>query len=344
MKKTPIIALILALALVLPLAVTAAEPRMEGYYQVEAIPASWNPMEEGSPDADLILSLTADRLYHLSPDGRSLTPSLAAGLPQDVTAEYAGSLDIPADAVRGYAFRIDLEFQARWEDGSALTSEDLAFTIRTMEEEDLLHLNFAELAAAEDKSGPILSLKEAGFSSLEEAQNAGYTEFYVDTLHFWGLDTGWVSVTDRSRLVDTAIPSGITEMYISGAYLFSRYLGNEGSLAYLQADFLGIRPGSHTLPAGEPALLTPDNRTLVLVLCAPTTPEALATKLSAVIPVPAAKFAGNYATSPAIYRACGPWRIASLENGVMELVPNEYCLGKIPGFTGERIYLKEIGS
>jgi len=344
MKKTPIIALILVLALALPLGAAAADPRMEGYYQVDAIPASWNPMKEGSPASDLILSLTADRLYHLAPDGSSLTPSLADGLPQDVTAEYAGSLGIPADAVRGYAFRINLEPQAQWEDGSPLTSEDLRFTIQMMTEEDLLNIDFAEIAAAEDKSAPILSLKDAGFSSLEEAQNAGYTEFYVDTLRFWGLDAGWVSVTDRSRLKDTAIPSGITEMYVSGAYLFSRYLGNTGSLSHLQADFLGIRPGSQSLPAEGIALVTPDDHTLLLVLSAPTAPEVLALKLSVVIPVPAARFAGNYATSPATYRACGPWRIASLGDGVMELVPNEYCLGKIPGFTGDLIYLKEIGS
>lgn len=343
--------LILILALMLPIGVSATEPqpekRIEGYYEIEAIPESWNPLEELTPEAQLLLSLTADRLYILSNDGSTLTPSLAAELPQDVTAEFAGTFGIPGGAKRGYAFRVTPDTAARWEDGAAITSGDLVFTVNQLIDRNALGIGLANLeeyyAGAEQPAGDVISLRDAGFATLEEAQAAGHTAFYVDTEVFWGLSSGWVSVSDRTRLKDTAIPSGITEMYISGAYLYDRYLRSGATLSHYQGEFLGISAEPAYVQREDIGLIE-EGGSLVLILEEPTTAEVLALKLAELIPLRESKFAGNYGTSAATYCASGPWKIAAVADGVMELVPNEYHHGKIPGIQADLIHLKEIGT
>ncbi len=345
--------LILILALMLPIGVSATEPapqqekRMVGYYEIESIPESWNPLEELTAEAQLLLSLTADRLYILSNDGSTLAPSLAAELPVDVTAEFAGTCGIPAGATRGFAFRIQPDPAARWEDGEAVTAADLVFTINQLIDRKALNLNLANLEGfygeSEKPTETVISLREAGFLTAEEAVSAGFSALYVDTSGFWGLNSGWVSISDRTRLKDTAIPSGITEMYISGAYLYDRYLRSGASLSHYQAEFLGISAQPAYVQREDIGLIE-EKDGFVLILQEPTTAGALALKLTELIPLRESKFASNYGTSAATYCASGPWKIASVADGMMELVPNGYYHGKIPGIEADLIHLKVIGT
>ena len=350
-KILPILLLILALAL--PFGVSAAEAtqppaRIEAFYDISALPTCWDPTAEVSETAELILALTADRLYCLSADGKTLTPSLAAELPLDVTADYAGSHGIPQGAVRGYAFRITLSPHARWENGSAVTSADFLQAIHARIDNRNLGIDLAGLNAWyegwEKTTDEVVSLQEAGFSTRKEAEEQGYTAFYVDTSRFWGLDSGWISVSDRTRLKDSAIPSGVTEMYVSGAYLYSRYLADGGEASRWQSRFLGINARRTGISLEDIGILTPDGSTLVLILEQPTTAEALALKLAALIPVPQSKYADNYATSAATYTSCGPYRILSLSEGVMELAPNPHYGGKAAFPEADLIRIREIGA
>lgn len=345
--------LILILALMLPIGVSATESnvpekRIEGYYEIESIPGSWNPMGEPTEEAQLLLSLTADRLYVLSADGKTLTASLAADLPQDVTAEFAGNYGIDENSSRGYAFRIVLDANARWEDGTPVTAGDLVFTLNQHIDRDTLGMELANLQAfrsgAEKPDGEIISLRDAGFSSIEAAERAGYTAFYVDTEVFWGLTSGWVSINDRTRLKDSAIPSGITEMYISGAYLYDRYLRSGSPLSRYQAEFVGISASSELVQREDIGLIAEHDSSFVLILEVPTTAEALALKLSSFIPLRESKFAADYATSTATYCSSGRWRIAAVTENTVELVPNEFYHGKTAGIEADRIYLKVIGT
>ena len=343
-KILPILLLILALAL--PMAAAATEEtRIEAYYHMDSLPECWDPTERRTKETDLILQLTADRLYNLSPDGSSLIPSLASDLPQDVTAEYAGSYGIPQSASRGYAFLVTISPYARWENGNPITSGDYLTAINRHIDERTLGVELYNLSnyyeGAEKAPEQIISLSQAGFSSMTEAMEQGYTAFYVDTTRFWGLDSGWVSIHDRTRLKDAAIPSGITEMYVSGAYLYSRYLTAGASI---QSRYLGIAQEYAPVTREDIGLLAPDDSSFLLILQRPTTGEALALKLLDLIPVPQNKYAGNYATSPATYLSCGPFRIVSIKDGVMELVPNSNYGGTAPQFQADVIRLLEIGT
>lgn len=353
MKKNILPVLLLILALLLPLGVSAAETmppdsRTEAFYNISAIPFSWNPTGEISGEAELILNLTADRLYYLSADGQTLIPSLAAELPQDVTAEFAGSYGIPQGAARGYAFRIDLFPEARWENGASVTAADFLMSVQERIDSRMLGLALAGLTdfyeGREKVTDGIISLKDAGFSSRKEAEEQGHTAFYVDTSRFWGLDSGWVSISDRTRLKDAAIPSGVTEMYVSGAYLYSRYLADDAALSRYQSRFLGVSAEPAYVTREDIGIFAPDDVTLILILETPTTAEALALKLRDLIPVPRSKFAENYATSPSTYTACGPYRIVSVKDGVMELAPNPHYAGQNPVFRADVLRLTEIGA
>lgn len=354
MKKNILPVLLLILAFLLPLGVSAAEStppisRTEAFHHISAIPGCWNPTTgELSAEAELILNLTADSLYCLSADGSTLTPSLAAEMPRDVTAEYAGTYGIPRNSVRGYAFRISISPDARWESGDPVTAADFLMTVHGRIDARNLGIGLAGLTdwyeGREVPSGPVISLAEAGFSSRKEAEEQGHTAFFVDTSRFWGLDSGWVSIQDRTRLKDTAIPSGVTEMYVSGAYLYSRYLADDTLLSRYQSRFLGICTQRTDAGREDIGILAPDGNTLVLILEQPATAEALALKLTDLIPVPENRYADNYATSAATYTACGPYRIREVKDGVMELVPNPHYGGKKTVFQADLIRLTEIGT
>lgn len=322
-----------------PVAETLA-PRIRAHYSA-AVPASWNPLEDRSPEAELVLSLTSEPLYLLSGDGQTLSPNLAAALPQDVTGDYAGTFGIPADAKRGYAFSIELRPDVCWEDGTAVKGSDLLFSLETRLMDRSLALPLANLQGFYDQAqkpgDEILSLSQAGFSTLEEARAAGHGLFYLDVGNFWGLDAGWVSIQDGTRLKDRAIPSGITEMYVSGAYLYDRYLKTGASYDIYQTEFLGIAAQAGPIQWVDVGLLTTGSHSFVVILEAPATSRGIALTLKDLVPVRQELYGGSYATSADTYLSCGPFRIVSIENGEMVLEPNPHWNGSRKTVEAEQI-------
>ena len=90
---------------------------------VEALPSSWNPLTSMTAEKQWLLDMTTAPLYTLTESG-CWEPVLAGKLPEDVTADYAGTYGIPADAQGSYAYRILLRSDACWEDSSPITEED----------------------------------------------------------------------------------------------------------------------------------------------------------------------------------------------------------------------------
>ena len=70
--------------------------------------------------------------FNYNPDAEyeyELVPEMAAAMPEDVTAQYAGQYGIPADATEGYAWKIALRQDLKWDDGTPITSKDYAYTV-----------------------------------------------------------------------------------------------------------------------------------------------------------------------------------------------------------------------
>ena len=182
-------------------AVTEPAPTMEpdivtAIRTMQEIPTDFGIHAEKTEALQWLRSLTASPLYAMTAGG-TWEPVLAASLPEDVTAEYTGTYGIPADAARGYAFRVSLNSDACWENGQRITTDDYLYSIKVLlthedSEEDWLFLaGAAAISDGETKAGShIISLKDAGFSSVTEAWGAGFKEFFLDTEGFWGLGEG----------------------------------------------------------------------------------------------------------------------------------------------------------
>ena len=317
-------------------------PYVEAVYPVELLPGSWSPLSAQTPEKQMILELTADRLYRLSPEGAEIIPSLAAGMPVDVTTEYAGTYGVPQNAIRGYAFCVELSVLGCWEDGRAITAKDWHFTLCTMLQQGALTLNVANkeayLQAIPQETGEIISLESAGLDSVSQAMERGYTQFYVDTTWFWGLDAGWQSITDQTRLLDEAIPSGGDERYVSGGYLYQKYLSDKGIQTHLQKEFVGVRPEfSNPLTLDSVGILCPDSHKLVLILSQPVTPGYLAAELEKILPIRPDLYGSDYATSRETYSAVGPYRVVLVSNSEIRLERNPHFRGAWTFFEADAI-------
>lgn len=337
LKFCAICLLIMALALPTGALATEPEPSESGNIEIpvrymDTLPGNWSPLSELTPEKEFLLNLTAEPLFRVLADG-SLTSSLAAA-PVDVTAEYAGvpAYGIPEDALRGYAFRIDLNENACWEDGTSITADDYLFSMEQYWNSGKSYVNLANADAIRSGEAPltetVVSLEDAGFSSLAEAQNAGYTDFFLDVSHFWGLDAGWKSIEDRTRLRDYAMPSGLNEVFVTPAYLYKTYLADGQKYDYWQGEFIGI-----CTEAGEPltyealGLLKTGDHQITLILAEPTTATALALDLADFRLVRQSLWGDTYGTSASRYSSYGPYRIESADTELIVLVENENWYG-----------------
>ena len=286
--------------------------------------------------------LTTAPLYTMADDG-SWTPVLARALPEDVTQEYAGTYGIPDDAQRFYAFRILLNGDACWEDGVLITADDYISSIRRLFQSEETAGDWTFLANAEairaGKAQPgsqITSLRDAGYSGVSEAWSAGYRDFYVDTDGFWGLDGGWMSVSDRTRLRDFAMPGGLDECFVSPAYLYSNYLMDDAQSSYYQSEFIGICRTPGQVPnIHDLGLLKADHDAIILILEDPSTASMLMQQLESL---------RLFREGSASFFSYGPYRVVSENDTAIVLESNPNWWGPSDPRDYDRILCQKIGS
>jgi len=296
---------------------------------VETLPSGWSPLSPEASEKQWLLDKTTAPVYELTETG-SWEPVLADTLPEDVTADYAGTYGIPSDAQGSFAYRILLSGDACWEDGTVITAEDYVFSIQKLLEDEENRDNWTFLANAEailsggtKPAEEIITLRSATFTSMQEAIAAGHSDFYIDTTHFWGLEGGWRSVSDRSRLQDFAMPDGMDERFVSPAYLYANYLADGAENSRLQREFIGI-PES----AGEPVtmddlgIISISPSELVLITQMPTAPSVLMQKLQNLFLFRESFWGKDFATSAETYCSYGPYRITAADTAQIILEPN----------------------
>lgn len=311
---------------------------------MQTLPADISPLTPATEEKLFLRGLTTAPLYTLSPDG-SWMPLLAAALPEDVTAEYAGSFDIPADAQRGYAYRIQLHENARWEDGTVITADDVVYSVRKLFENEHTSAHWQFLAgAAAIGSGKlhtgsdIISLKDAGFSGVTEAWNAGYMDFYLDTEGFWGLDSGWKPISDRIRLRDFAMPGGLDEYFVTPAYLYRYYLMDGAISSRDQTEFVGIcSKAGNPYTSDDLGVLAAGDRELILLTQSPMTAATLMQKLEELF-----LFRSDAAEGQLL--SYGPYRIISSDTEQILLEPNPHWWGEADQRGYDRICCRKIGT
>ncbi len=147
---------------------------------VSTLASSWNPHTYQTSDDSVPLDYTTSGLYsfifndELNPvegkdayAGYVIVPEMAAEMPEDVTAAIKASnpeFGIPADAEAGFAYKIVLNPNACWDDGTPIKAVDYVESFKRLFNPDLLNYR------ASDYYGTSSSLSIAG---AEEYANAG---------------------------------------------------------------------------------------------------------------------------------------------------------------------------
>ncbi len=169
------------------------------------MPTTWN-----SHDAQVDETITDYTEIHMwsmvlndTANGYVWSNELAATEPEDITADYAGDTKwgIPADATEGYAWRVTLNPDAKWEDGTPINADSYVYSIQQILNPEMNNLNASfyytslPLVNAENycKSGqgaimkPVVDVDSGDQAEYGDAQL--YISFTQPATAFWG-DTG----------------------------------------------------------------------------------------------------------------------------------------------------------
>lgn len=302
---------------------------------VSELPDNWSPLTPETEEKLWLQKQTSAPVYTYTEEG-IWEPVLVTALPEDVTAEYAGTYGIPATAQTGYGFRVRLRKDARWEDGLLITADDYIFSIRKLLEDEENRPNWTFLANAEaslsGKKKPgteIVRLQDEDFTDVQAALDAGFTDLYIDTTRFWGLDGGWQSISSRTRMQDFAMPSGMDERFVSPAYLYSYYLSDGKENSRLQSRYIGLcKPLEEVYTMDDLGVLKINSFELVFLLDEPVTLSTFLQKLENLFLFRESYWGKTYATSAETYCSYGPYRIAAAEKDRIILQPNEFWFGE----------------
>lgn len=329
LKKYFLLFAVIAVLAATVLGASATDAKVVAVRGMDAMPTNWDPLEAFTAEQMMLRDLTGGGMFRVSHNDKFIESDLTTNIPEDVTAEYAGTYGVPEGAVRNYAYRITLNENACWDDGTPITADDWIYSGQRMlnleSSETLLILANAEgYRKGETHNPQIISLAEAGFGSVAAAQEAGITDFYVDVESYWGLGDGWRPVKDITRIQDYAMTQGCAEMYISAAWLYDRYLADGQPYAYFQSEFVGI-PGEGTpVTLEDVGLLKTGEYELVLILAEPEGETSLTMKLADFC----LKREGKTYRSAAGSASYGPYRVVEVTSTGIRLEKNPNWWGK----------------
>ena len=329
LKKYFVLLAVIALLAVTVLGASASDTKVVAVRGMEAMPTHWDPLEAETAEQMFLRDLAGGGMFQVSHNDKFIQSDLTTNILEDVTAEYAGTYGVPEKALRNYAYRITLNENACWDDGTPITADDWIYSGQRMldleSNDTLLILANAEGYRNGGTQDPqILTLIEAGYGSVAAAMEAGVTDFYLDVESYWGLGDGWRPIDDITRLKDHAMTQGCSEMYVSAAWLYDRYLADERPYAYYQGEFIGI-PGEGTPIAQEDVgLLKTGDYELVLILEEPEGETSLKMKLADFC----LKREGCSYRSAASSASYGPYRVVEVTSTEIRLEKNPNWWGK----------------
>ena len=276
MKK--LLALLLALALAVPMAGMSLAEEAEtelapltgeaGKYTYHAsrstMPSGWNPHTYQTEDDSIPLDWTTSDLYSIifndasrNTDGKEpftgyvVVPEMAADYPVDVTEEVKAShpqFGIPESATSGYAWRVTLRDDLKWEDGTPIKAEDFVESLKRVLDPEKLNYRATDYYTGSYVVANAINYALAGNASFTSFDDLGttYADYIanggsdenvaVDMNGFWavsgpdGVHT-WGYISDDTMVRDPAVEEGKDEDYVSAKYLWENYLGPNGAYA-----------------------------------------------------------------------------------------------------------------
>lgn len=157
-----IVALLLALAMAFALVACNKGPEVETFEgdftwkdSVSTLATNWNPHTYETADDSYPLDYIVSGLYtfvfndELNPvegkdpySGYVIVPEMAAAMPVDVTEDIKAQypqFNIPKDATSGYAYVIDLNPDAKWQDGTPINADTYVYSMKKLLDSKLLN-------------------------------------------------------------------------------------------------------------------------------------------------------------------------------------------------------------
>jgi len=114
----------------------ASDGKTYTYRDISTNPQTWNPTDWQNSSESIILDYTTVGLFSFVPtedrNGYEIIPEMASKMAEDVTSQYAGKAPygVPADATSGWAWKVTLNKNIKWEDGTKISAKDVEYTIK----------------------------------------------------------------------------------------------------------------------------------------------------------------------------------------------------------------------
>ena len=177
--------------------------------------------------------------------GAYTTNYSAATKLEDVTSSVDAKWGYTADqkAEGGYAWKITLRDDLKWDDGTAITAADFVYSMQQLLDPafmnfrantyyDTLMIKNSKAYFFQNQEGTYESVASLGYKTNQEAIDAGKT-IYMDSQFFWGTDSSYVDANGNPcpqwlAINDTTVYTGEYQGKpdpVSGADLWAAYAG-----------------------------------------------------------------------------------------------------------------------
>ena len=196
-------------------------------------------------------------------EGYTVIPEMAAAFPIDVTADYksVAKWGIPADATAGFAYKIALNPDAKWENGTPITAEDYIYSMKQYLDPQQLNYrakeyysgNFALVGAESYAKGAPQNTYTTLAQLGDKAADYAGQQLYLDVDGLWGMEgaqsadgktmTKWMPINDDVKYRDSAVAEGESGDWISAKEIYEYFLGEYGKGD--QATLIGTLGGSY---------------------------------------------------------------------------------------------------
>lgn len=140
-----------------------------------------------------------EQILNDTADGYVWTSEMASGEPEDVTSEYAGdeAWGIPADATEGYAWRVTLNPDAKWEDGTPINADSYVYSMSQVLSPEMNNYNASYwytkfpiynaenyFKAGDTSMVPVIDINTGEYADYGDSQL--YISFTQPTCGMWG--------------------------------------------------------------------------------------------------------------------------------------------------------------
>ena len=251
---------------------------------------NWNPLSWETNDDSYVLGYLSSGFYEyqLNEDatGWEVSCEMAAALPVDATDEYVGQYGVKAGE-KGKAWRIALNQNAKWENGTPITSADYIYSMQQQLDPDQLNRRADSYYGGEfsfynaknylykNQEGVYETPGSLGYESVAAAQAAGLT-VYLDVATFYGInakdaetpiedavnDGKYVPITNETKILDSYDGS-----WVSAADIWAAYQGYlEVGGGYHSCVLVYLPNENRDITFEEVGLVAEDEYTIVIII------------------------------------------------------------------------------